>query len=150
MSIPNCIIVPEFCTVLLVLHFVTDQPNLNLTQLQVVVLLPSGVVHWSNQPCFYYLCPLSLSLPNKAIGGKNTPVSCFISHVARISSPISIPAFLRKISRQDPSVSWAPLYQPKGSSPLKQIERLDRFIWWSRIIYVYRSFLNTLPTMQMI
>ena len=31
--------------VLLVLHFVTAQPNLNLTQLQVVVLLPSGVVH---------------------------------------------------------------------------------------------------------
>ena len=52
MSQPNYIIVPEFCTVLLVLHFVTDQPNLNLTQLQVVVLLPSGVVHWSNQPCW--------------------------------------------------------------------------------------------------
>ena len=35
----------QYSTVLLVLHFVTAQPNLNLTQLQVVVLLPSGVVH---------------------------------------------------------------------------------------------------------
>ena len=44
MSQPNYIIVPEFCTVLLVLHFVTDQPNLNLTQLQV------GLTFFTAQP----------------------------------------------------------------------------------------------------
>ena len=40
-----CVPDVQYSTVLLVLHFITAQPNLSLTQHQVVVLLPSGVVH---------------------------------------------------------------------------------------------------------